>query len=82
LLHGFGFAGALREVGLPEADVPTALVTFNLGVEAGQLLIVFACAGALAAMRSMWAAAIVPATRVTTYSIGMIASYWLIERLV
>jgi hypothetical protein len=40
LLHGFGFAGALNEIGLPESDVPTALLTFNLGVEAGQIVIV------------------------------------------
>lgn len=37
LIHGFGFAGALQEIALPRAQVPTALVTFNLGVEAGQL---------------------------------------------
>jgi HupE / UreJ protein len=40
LLHGFGFAGALREIGLPESGVPTALLSFNLGIEAGQLAIV------------------------------------------
>ena len=40
LLHGFGFAGALKEIGLPEQDVSVALLTFNLGVEAGQILIV------------------------------------------
>ena len=40
LLHGFGFAGALKETGLPQTDVPLALLTFNLGVEAGQLLFV------------------------------------------
>lgn len=37
LIHGFGFAGALQEIALPRAQVPTALVSFNLGVEAGQL---------------------------------------------
>ena len=40
LLHGFGFAGALKETGLPQTDVPVALVTFNIGVEIGQLLFV------------------------------------------
>jgi hypothetical protein len=40
LLHGFGFAGALKETGLPQTDVPVALLTFNIGVEAGQLLFV------------------------------------------
>jgi hypothetical protein len=39
LVHGFGFAGALAEVSLPRADVPGALLAFNLGVEAGQLAV-------------------------------------------
>ena len=39
LVHGFGFAGALREIGLPRAQVPEALVLFNLGVETGQLAV-------------------------------------------
>jgi len=39
LIHGFGFAGALREVALPRADIPLALVSFNVGVEIGQLAI-------------------------------------------
>ena len=37
LIHGFGFAGALREIALPRAQLPIALVSFNLGVELGQL---------------------------------------------
>ena len=40
LLHGLGFAGALTEIGLPAGDIPLALFAFNIGVEAGQLLIV------------------------------------------
>ena len=47
----FGFAGALREIGLPESDVPTALLTFNLGVEIGQLMIVTAGLVVLTAIR-------------------------------
>ena len=39
LIHGFGFAGALREIALPHAQVPVALVSFNLGVEIGQLAV-------------------------------------------
>ena len=39
LIHGFGFAGALREIELPRARVPLALVSFNLGVEVGQLAV-------------------------------------------
>ncbi|MFZ1477451.1 MAG: HupE/UreJ family protein, partial [Sphingorhabdus sp.] len=53
LLHGFGFAGALKEIGLPESDVPTALLTFNLGVEAGQLLIVAATMMTLQGLRRL-----------------------------
>src|SRR4029453_6533430 len=37
LLHGFGFAGALSELGLPRGDIPLALLSFNIGVELGQL---------------------------------------------
>src|SRR5690606_25366095 len=51
LLHGFGFAGALSEVGLPQSDIPLALLTFNLGVEAGQLAFVAAILGVVAAGR-------------------------------
>ena len=40
LLHGFGFAGALAQVGLPQKAIPLALLTFNVGVELGQLLFV------------------------------------------
>jgi hypothetical protein len=39
LIHGFGFAGALQEIALPRASVPSALLSFNLGVEAGQLAV-------------------------------------------
>src|SRR3954471_4635915 len=51
LLHGFGFAGALGEVGLPENEIPLALLTFNVDVEIGQLLFVGAVLLALAASR-------------------------------
>jgi hydrogenase/urease accessory protein HupE len=82
LLHGFGFAGALREIGLPESDVPTALLTFNLGVEAGQLVIVFATLGVLAIIRRFAAPAFPFALKATTYIIGTAASYWFIERII
>jgi hydrogenase/urease accessory protein HupE len=81
LLHGFGFAGALKEIGLPESDVPTALLTFNLGVEAGQLLIVAATFGLLRALRSLRPEWTRPAIRLSSYGIGAIASMWLLERV-
>lgn len=82
LIHGFGFAGALREIGLPEGDAPTALVTFNLGVEAGQLLIVAAMLALIGMVRRLAPAALASATRFAAYGIGITASYWFVERMV
>ena len=94
LLHGLGFAGALSEIGLPEHAIPTALGFFNLGVEAGQLLFIGAVFGGVGAARWLLARAIpelqlggamswtwarrasVPAA----YAIGILATYWWIER--
>ncbi len=80
LLHGFGFAGALNDIGLPESDVPIALLTFNLGVEAGQLLVVILAAGLLVLARRFAAAFVPRLVGVVTYAIGIIAAYWFIER--
>ena len=81
LLHGFGFAGALTEVGLPEQAIPVALLFFNVGVEVGQLLFIAVTLG-LAALGSLlpvskpaWA------WRVPAYGIGAPAAYWTIERV-
>lgn len=81
LLHGFGFAGALREIGLPGGDVPMALLTFNLGVEAGQLVIVAASLGVIALLRRAGPRLLRPATLTITYLIGSVASFWFIQRL-
>ena len=82
LLHGFGFASALAEVGLPQATIPVALLFFNVGVEMGQVLFVGAVLGVSAlAARSVrirlpdWLGYVPP------YAIGGLASFWLIERL-
>lgn len=80
LLHGFGFAGALREIGLPEGEVPTALLAFNLGVEAGQLAVVLAMAALIAALRRVAAAAERPAMRAMAYATGGLAAFWLFDR--
>ncbi|MFM5923660.1 MAG: HupE/UreJ family protein [Novosphingobium sp.] len=82
LIHGFGFAGALREIGLPEGDLPTALLTFNLGVEAGQLVIIAAVLGVVGLIRKFAPQLRRPATIAATYAIGITASFWFIERLV
>ena len=82
LLHGFGFAGALREIGLPEGEVPAALLSFNVGVEAGQLLVIAGVIGLRAAINRMAPRAEEPALKLATYGIGITASYWLIDRLI
>lgn len=80
LLHGLGFAGALSEIGLPQQAVPTALLFFNVGVEAGQLLFVSAVLAGLAVLRGLrfvppaWTAWAAP------YAIGSLAMFWVIER--
>lgn len=79
LLHGFGFAGALGEIGLPQHSIPFALLFFNLGVEAGQLLFIAAVLLAWAVLRRMsWPTWI---WRVPVYAIGSMAAFWTIERI-
>jgi hydrogenase/urease accessory protein HupE len=82
LVHGFGFAGALKEIGLPEGEVPAALLAFNLGVEAGQLAVVLGVLAVLALLTRLARPALAPALRLAAYAIGITASYWLIDRLV
>lgn len=82
LLHGFGFAGALTEVGLPPTDIPLALVMFNLGVEAGQLAFI-AAALLLAQGLTRWTALHAGGWRqAAAYGIGSLAAFWAIERVV
>lgn len=80
LLHGFGFAGALSEVGLPQHAVPLALLFFNVGVEIGQLLFVAVVLGAAWAFRRASLAAPAWGPRATSYLIGSVAAFWAIER--
>jgi hydrogenase/urease accessory protein HupE len=80
LLHGFGFAGALSEIGLPEGEIPLALLSFNLGIEAGQLVF---CGVALAlylAARYLPIARLLLGRRIAAYAIGSLAAFWIIER--
>lgn len=82
LLHGFGFAGALAEIGMPEGEVPVALLTFNLGVEAGQLAIVVVALATLAILGRISTAVRGVSERFAAYAIGITASFWLIARAV
>lgn len=81
LVHGLGFAGALRDVGLPEGSVLPALVGFNVGVELGQLAIVaIAVLAARAARARIEAAPWV--RRAACYALGSLGAYWLVARTV
>ena len=85
LLHGFGFAGALSEVGLPQKAIPVALLFFNAGVEVGQLIFIstlFAisllahkASPAITVPRPLWS------WRIAPYAIGGIAAFWFIQRI-
>jgi hydrogenase/urease accessory protein HupE len=81
LLHGLGFASALSRVGLPESNIPVALLFFNLGVEAGQLgfIAVVLCARAalhrIPVSPARWPQLLAP------YAIGSIAMFWVIQRV-
>jgi hypothetical protein len=74
LVHGLGFAGALKQIGLPPDHLFTALLTFNVGVELGQLLMVgLAYAVTRSMTRFAW---FVDARKPALYFIGIVASYW------
>jgi hydrogenase/urease accessory protein HupE len=91
LLHGFGFAAVLRDIGLPQTELPTALLFFNIGVEIGQILFLLALLVAFYITRPLlkrllslshdhqvhWETLTTPAA----YVIGGIASYWLLDRV-
>jgi hydrogenase/urease accessory protein HupE len=87
LLHGLGFAAALGEVGLPDREIPLALLFFNVGVEIGQLSFILAVIALIMLGRRMLAAGGVIAWadkygRITaSYLIGVPAAFWLLQRL-
>jgi hydrogenase/urease accessory protein HupE len=78
LVHGLGFAGAIREIGVPDGSVATALLSFNAGVELGQLGVV-----AIAAL-IVWAARerLNELRRPLCYALGALGAWWTIERTI
>jgi hydrogenase/urease accessory protein HupE len=81
LLHGFGFAGALSEIGLPPGQIPLALASFNIGVELGQLALI---ALGFAATRLVLGAGdrAKKLEKPLVYLTGTAAAFWTIERVV
>jgi len=80
LVHGFGFAGALNEIGLPQGQIPLALLFFNVGVELGQLLFIAEVFSFLAVLRRIRVPQTQFAGLVAPYAIGSVAMFWVIQR--
>ena len=86
LLHGFGFAAALNEIGLPQTELLTGLLCFNIGVEIGQVIIAMAALGVIYCFKRLTAiynygkGLGTISTKAISYSVGTIACFWLIER--
>ncbi|HEX6999893.1 MAG TPA: HupE/UreJ family protein [Gammaproteobacteria bacterium] len=80
LLHGFGFAGALSEIGMPQQAVPLALLFFNVGVEIGQLAFIAAVLGLGVLLRRARVPAPAWWPRATAYGIGAVSAFWVLER--
>ena len=97
LLHGFGFAAVLQDIGLPQTELGTALLFFNLGVETGQIIFILAVLAALGLLTKTIRHVRSGTSQVATangfhwqlgalqlpvaYVVGSTASFWLIERL-
>jgi hypothetical protein len=80
LLHGFGFAAALRDIGLPDGAIPLALLFFNLGVEAGQILFILAVLGVMLCWRKYLPGLPAWLRRAPPYLAGIAACFWFFER--
>ena len=80
LLHGFGFAGALSDIGLPANAVPAALLFFNIGVEVGQILFICVLLAAGWAVLRMLPSSDKVWRRVIPVLIGIMAGFWTVER--
>ena len=82
LLHGFGFAGALAEIGLPQQAIPLALIFFNIGVELGQILFVAAILLLTWLLHRLQKPMLLEKSEtIAIYTIGSLSSFWLIERI-
>ncbi len=80
LLHGLGFAAALTGAGLPSTEVPAALVGFNAGIEAGQVVFVALVLAGRRLGEPVWQRLPAWGNRVPVYAMGSVAAFWWIER--
>jgi hypothetical protein len=81
LVHGFGFAGALGELGLAPKDIPLALLFFNIGVEAGQVAFILTLGIVIGLVNWLQKSLVKPLEITSAYALGGIALYWFTERL-
>lgn len=81
LVHGFGFAGALGELGLRSNDVPVALLFFNIGVEVGQLLFIALLLTIMAILRAVTRPRMAQLESGFAYGLGGLAMFWFFERV-
>lgn len=82
LLHGFGFASGLTTAGMPTAAIPLALLSFNVGVELGQLVFVFGALGLERAFRVLEVRWPRWAQLLPGYAVGSLGTYWFLQRAV
>jgi hypothetical protein len=92
LLHGFGFASVLGEIGLPQTEIPAALLFFNVGVELGQIAFVLVLLAGLFVLRRAALMLVrvprlgfpnaVAVHRPAGYLVGTLAAFWMVERVV
>jgi len=80
LLHGMGFAGALAETGLPQSNVPLALLFFNVGIELGQLAFIAVLVALAGAARAALGARVLVMRPLPVYVLGALSAMWCIER--
>lgn len=81
LLHGFGFASVLQDIGLPQTEVVTGLLFFNVGVELGQVLFIVVGAAAVYCLRLFCNEKVLSYFQIASiYAIGSLASYWMFDR--
>jgi hydrogenase/urease accessory protein HupE len=80
LLHGFGFSSALKDIGLPQSEIPLSLFSFNVGIELGQLLFIFSLSLAFY-IAGKFMKDVRKYDKIIAYCTGSLASFWFIQRV-